>query len=240
MPARCPAPGRRRTRPPAARRTSRRRLRTAWSRTGRPPPGGLRWLASSRYVQRSCSRDRPVPRTKSGPATCCANGTPSSRSPCRARLVSRCAGFRYRSRATARGSAPSVSRRSAASRASVSCTRGGVPAPGGIRPVRLPVRTAAVTPRMRRPSTSTSPCTRQLVTASTRSLRSGAGRCRSLGQQQQLALGGGQRGRSDRRAVPRAHLLGDVEQDRERGCAARRAGRGALAAFIPDPLVPAR
>jgi hypothetical protein len=39
--------------------------------------------------------------------------------------------------------------------------------------------------------------------------------------------------------MPRAHLTGDVEQDRERRRAPGRVGCGSLAAFVPDALVPA-
>src|SRR5690348_17967054 len=52
-------------------------------------------------------------------------------------------------------------------------------------------------------------------------------------------MSGRQRGGGDWRVVPRAHLTGDVEQDRERGRTPGRVGCGALPAFVPDALVPA-
>ena len=83
-------------------------------------------------VHRSCSRASPVPRTKSGPPTCWANGTPSSRRPCSSRLVTRCDRVAVDVEVdVARLGVVDVQPLARAAGRRVSRTSGGVPAPGG-------------------------------------------------------------------------------------------------------------
>ena len=232
-------------------------LATQRSRTGRATASRQRRAEHRRLDQRALGGGRPAgsptaPAAAPGPCRGRSRGRPcvlGERHAEQRQAVQQPAGHAVRRVAVdvevggLRARCASTCSRWARSRASVSATSGGVPAPGRhARPSAVAGEHArAAADSTSRPRRRPRPCTRQLVTASSRSLRSGAGRSRSSASSRACpwaaATVGGRHAACGAGAAARAAMSSRPSGRPRR---ARLAGVAPAAQVLPQPLVPRR